>query len=244
MSRDSSHKQATGVVQWLRSFERLSLRERLLLLLTLVVAISMPTWVYVIEPMMLQKQTLEQRIARLQMSNAGKTLDIQTLQQPAGAASSQLAELRAQLADMNAELRHDSPRLVSPAAMMQLLQEALLMPSAPPGGASLQLLSLSKPAPGATTTDYPPGVYQHPLTLVVSGPLPALQAYLETLEGYKQRFFWEAMDVNFTAIKAGDQQARLTLRLHTLSTEPGWLAAAEARQLQEQPVKESTLYDR
>ncbi len=230
--------------QALTSFERLSLRERLLLLLTLVVAISMPAWVYVIEPLILQKQTLEQRIARLQMSNAGKALDIQTLQlqrqQPSGVASAQLLEMRAQLAQLNEALQHDSPRLVSPDVMMQLLQEAVLMPSAPPG---LQLLSLSKPAPGAVAADYPRGVYQHPLTLVVSGTLPALQDYLETLESYEQRFFWDGMELSFTGSKGAHQQARLTLRLHTLSTEPGWLAAVHLNQQSNQQPEGDSPYE-
>ncbi|WP_207060651.1 hypothetical protein [Motiliproteus sp. SC1-56] len=203
-------------------FDGLTLRERLLILITLVVALVLPTFLYLIEPAQKAKAGVERRAVQLEAELANKKLELVTLKSrplvdPNDALRSQLAALQAREKALDATLLERSARLISPQEMLEVLQAALAEQ------AGLTLISARK-GDAEQVAEGPEGaplkgVYRHDLTLVVAGGYFDVLAYVRALESLPRRFFWDAIDYQVRDYP----RAEVTLKLHTLSTEKGWL---------------------
>ncbi len=221
-----------GFSQWAERFDALTVRERLLILVTALVAILLPVFVYVLEPAHKQQRSLSTQVAQLTAANAEKQLDIQTLAttqrpHPDVVLQTRIEQRRQQLERLNRSLKAGSAALVSPREMLTMLEQVLTRQE------GLKLLSVSKaeptwlpPEPAATASDAPTtaedapgGIYRHDLKLVVEGGFFEVLSYLQALEQLHQGFFWDAIDyrvVNYPT-------AEVSIEIHTLSTEQGWL---------------------
>jgi MSHA biogenesis protein MshJ len=121
-----------------------------------------------------------------------------------------------------AEARNLQSHLVAPKDMPQVLRD---LTRTQPG---LRLVSLRTlpPAPvGAAPgsdkarADTPAGLYQHGVTLTLSGPYASLVAYMQALEKRPVGFYWARAELD-----AGKHpEILLTLTLNTLSLERQWL---------------------
>ncbi|MGE6659825.1 type II secretion system protein GspM [Pseudomonas sp. NPDC077408] len=161
------------------------------------------------------------------------------------AAESSLLEIQAKLAaDPNlsyrqalaaAQVSHDellqridleTSTLVSPTRMKGLLQDLLRNQT------QLKLVALESSSgplavPAAATAESkeqktPPVVfYRHGLRLTLEGGYFDLLAYLNAVQGSGWRLHWDSL--NYEVGEEGAGRARVTLDLHTLSRDAGWV---------------------
>lgn len=119
----------------------------------------------------------------------------------------------------------ETSTLVSPAKMKALLQDLLR------NQAKLKLVALeSSSAPLALPTSavsepkekVPPVVfYRHGLRLTLEGGYFDLLGYLNAIQASGWRLHWDAL--NYEVGEGGAKRARVTLDLHTLSRDAGWV---------------------
>ncbi|RRU74520.1 MSHA biogenesis protein MshJ [Stutzerimonas xanthomarina] len=114
--------------------------------------------------------------------------------------------------------------LVSPARMKALLQDLLRRQP------HLQMVALQSfstplelPAPDAAKGAPPAAVsfYRHGLRLTLQGGYFDLLDYLQAVQNSGWRLHWDSLDYHID--EAGPDKARITLELHTLSREAGWV---------------------
>lgn len=203
-------------------FDALSLRERLLILTTGMVTLVLPLFLYGIEPAQKSHAALTGKVLALQTEVANKTLERVTLASnpkldPDIALRERIAALEIRRDTLNATLDERAARLISPREMLSVLQAAL---AEHPG---LALVRAEKGEAGrfdgGAGNEALAGVYRHDLTLVVAGGYFEVLEYLKALEQLPRGFFWDGIDYEVKA----HPRAQVTLRLHTLSTEAGWL---------------------
>ncbi|OMH39526.1 hypothetical protein [Motiliproteus sp. MSK22-1] len=213
-------------------FDALSVRERVLILVTVVVAILLPVFIYLIEPTQKKQIVLTTQVAKLKAANANKALDIQTLSMakttdPNEAIRTQLKLREQQLAALNETLKKRSGRLVSASEMLTQLEQVLS------DYRGLRLVAVDKAEPqrfmidsdskdqeqGADMVSIETGLYRHDMKLVVEGGFFDVLSYLQALEQLPQGFFWDSIDYQVEEYP----KAQVSLKVHTLSTEQGWL---------------------
>lgn len=156
------------------------------------------------------RQTRQQTFAMVQTLSA----DNRTLRERQVLEAQQLrAELTALQARMaTAEARGLTSDLVTPAQMLPLLEHLL---SRQRGLTVRSLQSLGQ----TTLSDGSPALYRHGVELTVEGRYGDLLAYLRTIEASPQRLLWGSLQLKVLQ----HPQVRLTLRMHTLSTEIHWV---------------------
>lgn len=208
-------------------FDALTLRERLLILITVLAFILLPGYVLLIEPVLIEQQTLNLQEQRLERSNHEKRQDIQTLQampgkDPNNELAIRISELQQQLANQQTSVEADSQWLLSPDQVPALLsslvkeQAGVRLVSLNKSQASPVLLKQAdKSAPSKTLA----GLYRHPLQLVLKGESSALLAYLNQLEQLPQQLFIDQVQWQYG--KA--ENAEMMIELHSLGTSPAWL---------------------
>lgn len=210
-----------SLLRWAAAFDALSLRERLLILVTAVVAVALPAVMYGIDPTVKAQTQQKTRVAKLKADNANRKLELLTLRSqqrvdPNDALKARQAALEQQLAALNRDLQTRSAQLLSPPEMLAVLQQAL---AEQPG---LRLVALTKAPAQRYQSDGEgsvAGIYRHDLVLTLEGGYFDVLRYLKKLEQLPKGFFWDGLDYQVD----GYPHAQVTLRLHTLSTEEGWL---------------------
>ncbi len=221
--------------EYLQRFDALSVRERALILVTLLVALLLPTVMYVIEPAQKVQLKMSTDIAKLKAANANKHLDILTLKSsqrkdPNQLLRTQIEQRRQQLSVLNQKLLDQSQQLVSPQAMLGVLEHLLAKHQ------GVELVSVNKAAPqrfslaaaggsdAAEQAEKPEaeqeaGLYRHDLTVVVKGGFFEVIDYLQALEELPRGFFWDSIDYQVQTYP----EAEVSLKIHTLSMDRGWL---------------------
>lgn len=211
-------------------FDGLSLRERALILTTVLAFILLPGYVLLIEPAMIEQQGLQMKVERLQSSNREKQQDIRTLEaQDNNSRNDQLAsqinQLQSQLTELATQASDSSSQLMNGKQAVDMLQQLLADAN------SIHLLSLSKAtaSPFLLKTPEPskktklPPLYQHPLELALKGDTAKLIAFVEAVEALSQPLFIDQVQW----IYGKGDQAELNLQLHSLSTSADWLGGVD-----------------
>lgn len=129
-------------------------------------------------------------------------------------------QLRKELAGVNAQLHAFSTQLVSSSDMVKALQTIL---AEDPG------LTLSELRNNANFIITPPGAgklnvekfYQHDFILTFDGNYFSTLNYLKKMEGLPWQFYWDNIDYTVTKYP----NAKITLKLHTISHDEGLLDA-------------------
>ncbi|MEH6814691.1 MAG: hypothetical protein V7677_19325 [Motiliproteus sp.] len=225
---------SASMSEYLQQFDALSVRERALILVTILVAILMPTVMYVIEPAQKVQLKTTTQIAKLKAENANKFLDIQTLtasknKDPNQLMRTQIQQRRQQLVALNQKLHEQSEQLVSPQVMLGVLEHLLAnyqgVDLVSVNKAEPQRFSLSTGEGGAvesseqTQPESNAGLYRHDLTVVIKGGFFEVLTYLKTLEALPRGFFWDSIDYQVQTYP----EAEVSLKIHTLSMDRGWL---------------------
>lgn len=156
------------------------------------------------------RQTRQQTLALVQTLNA----DTQTLQ---ARQTTDAQQLRAELAALQARMAAAETQgltndLVTPAQMLPLLEHLL---SRQNGLTVRSLQSLGQNTLGEGS----PVIYRHGVELTVEGRYGDLLDYLRALEASPQRLLWGSLQLKVLQ----HPQVRMTLRLHTLSTDAHWV---------------------
>ncbi len=211
--------------QWAVRFDAMSLRERLLILLTLVVSVTLLCFIYLIEPAQMASAKLRTELQLLQAQSAEARVDYELMRaaeeaDPDRALQDRIDQLLQQSERQAQQFERQSAALVSPPEMMALLQQVLK------GQPGIRLVEARKAAP-VTLSDAAAedaavssaDLYRHDLELVLEGDLAQVQSFLTALENANESLFWHSIDYQL----GQSPKARLTLQVYTLNTTREWL---------------------
>jgi MSHA biogenesis protein MshJ len=216
-------------------FDALMVRERVLVLIGLVVGVALLFDTLALQPLEARRKQLERQIAesRNTIKIAETVLAGQVpIVDPADVKRSYRNALRQQLAEIDQSMQGLQRGLVPPERMAKLLEEMLSR------SRGMQLLSLrtlpvqrfetpaaapaakagdqtAKPAP----KDPERTVYQHSFEITLQGSYFELHDYLTQLEKLPWQMFWGRISVNTEQYP----RLRVTLTVQTLSLNKAWL---------------------
>lgn len=155
-----------------------------------------------------ERQALADKLAELARTGAAD---------PDAALRARLAQIGAEVQEIDRMVADRRSRLVPPERMAGLLQDVLSRRE----GVHLVSLKSLAPEPIGTPGEGSPGqLFRHGVDLTVAGPYLELMGYLEALERMPWQVYWGR-----AVLDAADYpKVTLTLTVYTLSLERTWLA--------------------
>ncbi len=224
MQTDDLKTQLKGMID---RIDAMSLRERALIFVTVLVAVYFIAVNLLFVPVNAEKDRLQKQVDQMRAENGLMDAQIQSLL--AGGAHdadagkrARIAALQQNLRQMDTTLAKTTSGLVPPKEMIRLVEQMLLK------NRGLQVLRVeSLPAAplldgGAGTNGNPAGeamVYKHGMRVELKGSYLDILRYLKSLEALPWRVFWG--EVSLKTEKYPD--AHLSLLIYTLSTHEGWI---------------------
>jgi len=214
--------------EWLQKFDDRKKSEKWIIAVLIVAAL---VWLYTelqLAPLNAERAMLAQQIssaqARLQAMQTREQVAMQMAEEdPDRAANERLARLIQQQQQAQSEIEGLAGNLVTPYAMTQMLTTVL---DRQPG---LELIRVENKVPQPMRTasqvsgedgEAPMAqVYKHGLIIEMQGDYFSLLNYLAYLENLSERFFWDQVHY----LQSSWPDATITLELHTLSTEEGFV---------------------
>jgi MSHA biogenesis protein MshJ len=205
--------------------DSLSLRERAIVFVAILVALYSLAANLLFPPLTVQQKTLTQQLAAKRQQIQATETQIQTVltrstHDPDAANRAKLAELESRLRSLDQSLATATARLVPPREMARMVEQIVLrnrnltlariesLPAEP-----LQLpVSGGLPAAGAM-------VYRHGMHIELRGGYLDILAYLRELENLPWKLFWGQVTLQTEQYPV----SRLVLRVYTLSTREGWI---------------------
>ena len=205
----------------LQRFDRLSLRERVLVMVAALAIVVAAFHVLFLKGLDARHEALSLELATLQsdMDVASKAALAATAADPLAAQTQRAAELRARLAATDAQLASRAAGMIAPERMMQVLHDVL---SRQP---RLKLVSLhyvgAMPMPdapvGASAEVRRP--YLHTFEIVAQGSYLDILAYLRALEALRWRFYWRHLELTTTHYPTN----QVRLEVATVSMDRDWI---------------------
>lgn len=212
--------------KWMVWLDARSLRERFILFIATIILIYVAWNSLFFKPIKTSIRKRQNQIVditeKLQKIDAEITETVETLENISDDGSGDLAE-RAKLIEqaklLDEKLGLLTSDLVSSNQMVTALRTILERQQ------RLHLISLdTAPAEVLDTSDdladSIPGVYKHEITIVLLGDYFSVLNYLQSLEALGWRLFWDSMDYKVIAYPT----AQITIKLHTLSTQKGFIS--------------------
>lgn len=203
-------------------FDRLSLRERLLVGLGATALAGFLAYAAFLAPAELARTTHASELARKTGELAELAVQAQSLRNqaadPDAAARARIDELRRQAGELDRHLGAIEHELVPPGRVADLLQR-LLTPGQGlrvVGLRSLPAAELSEAKAGVQGTG---GVYKHGVEITLQGSYAGLLDYLHRLEQVPERIYWERVSLRADAYP----QSTMTVTVYTLSLDRAWL---------------------
>jgi len=225
-------------------FDRMTIRERGLIAIAALAVLVMGWTVAVYDPIRARESALGSELTSLHESIAAsaQSMNAATLGDPATAAIAKETQLRAELADINAQLASKSAGLIPPERMVQVIQDVLagqhgvtlislhnkpvttLTPPAKATVANETFLNTAASEQAAATAAADQaasatGPYVHPVELVIEGQYLDILAYLHALEALEWRFYWKLLELQTTRYPTN----RVRIELNTLSMDKDWI---------------------
>lgn len=208
--------------QW---YNQRPLRERALILVTLVVLVLLGGWELAVAPVLTQSARLDNQMPQAQQQVADLEarrvqLSAQAQEDPNAALEARLASRQRRLADLQSELALRTDQLIEPRAMVALLRDML----ATRDNLTLERLELLAPEPIYGNQDEDgeertPLLYAHDVELTIAGGYLDLLAYLQRLEALDQRLGWNRLIYEVTEYPRGEAR----VRVRTLGLRRAWL---------------------
>lgn len=206
----------------LARIDALSVRERLLVLLTAVVLIVGLWHLLLMQPLAERASSSRAELTALEarIVNANRTLEEQILQL-AGKGDEQrsrIASLRARIDEINAVLGNHAAELIDPAEMARVLEEVLKEQS------RLSLVRIRNTTPEFLTTGEEDGgvtFYRHGLEIEVEGSYFACLEYLNAIESLPWRLYWQILELDVVDFPKN----RIRIEVSTLSLDEEWIGA-------------------
>jgi MSHA biogenesis protein MshJ len=221
-------------------FDRLTMRERVLICAALLTAVGMTWMIAIQDPLTSKERSLRGELTTIQESLDSNAATNGAESDPAVAALRKAKELQKQLDDINKELASKAAGLIPPERMVQVIHDVLAHQR------GLTLVSLHNkpvmtlvsevPAPepatpeaadesasGAVSSEPAPpiesGPYVHPVEIVIEGRYLDILDYLRALEALPWHFYWKVLELNSGTYPSN----RVRIELSTLSMDKEWL---------------------
>lgn len=201
--------------------DAMSIRERALIFITLLVALYFLAVNVLFGPMNTGKDRLQQQVNLKRQETQALEAQIQALVITGDetAKHNKIAALKGNLKNMDAELERVTAGLVPPKEMARLIEQMLLK------NRGLQVMKMeSLPATpllegGADSRVSGAMVYKHGMQIELRGGYLDILRYLKSLEGLPWKVFWGK--VSLQSEKYPD--SRISLLIYTLSTHEAWI---------------------
>lgn len=199
--------------------DRLQLRERLLLLITLVAVLGAAGYGLARLSGLSQHQPEQQRIEQLRLEHQANVSALSNLSSARDnpvvlQLSEHNAAMEAELAQLDARMANITEVLIPPQQMISVLRELLDRNDLTLVRLALQPVTEVRPAEVGQSA-----LYQHKLELTLTGTFDDLSAYLHALEALPWHLFWDRLSIETT----GYPQLRIRLDVHTLSDQEIWM---------------------
>jgi MSHA biogenesis protein MshJ len=211
-----------SMAPYLQKIDALSVRERLLVLVTALVLIGAAWHAFLMQPLQqraaqtrAELNALEQRIVA-----ANQNLEEQILQLAGGGAEqrTRIASLQQRIDEINATLGNHAAELIDPAEMAQVLEGVLTEQS------RLTLVRIRNTTPESLSSDEDPDAvtfYKHGLEIEIEGSYAACVEYLDAIEALPWRLYWQVLELDVLEYPRN----RIRLEVGTLSLDEEWIGA-------------------
>ena len=203
--------------------DAMSLRERGLIFVTLLVALYFVAVNMLFGPVNADKDRLQKQVNQLHEETRLLELQVQGIvsggeNTPEAAKHRKIASLQESLKTMDAELNRVTAGLVPPKEMAKLVEQMLLK------NRGLEVTKVeSLPATplleGGTGGSEGPMVYKHGMRIELKGNYLDILRYLRSLEGLEWKVFWGQV----TLQTEKHPVSKVNLLIYTLSTHQGWI---------------------
>jgi MSHA biogenesis protein MshJ len=217
MTSDDLKKQFQGFAN---RIDAMSLRERALIFITLLVALYFLAVNVLFGPLNAEKDRLQQQVNLKRQEVQVLELQVQALvgsgEHPDAAKRKKLEALQENLKTMDTELVRITSGLVPPKEMARLIEQMLLK------NRGLQVMKVeSLPATPLLDASASAGtlVYKHGMNIEVKGGYLDILRYLQSLEALPWKVFWGK--VSLKTEKHPD--SHVSLLIYTLSTHEAWI---------------------
>lgn len=202
--------------------DELSMRERLLVFVT-VLALAASVWhLFLMQPLLQQADAAREEISatRTRIVEANRSLEDQVLQLAQLDATNQTryALIRQRIDMLDEELSEYSGKLIDPAEMAFVLESVLKSQD------RLKLKRIRNLGAEALTADDQNDsviLYRHGLEIEVEGSYLDCLAYLEEIEELPWRFYWQYLELDVVAYPRN----RVRIEVSTLSLDEEWIGA-------------------
>lgn len=210
--------------QYTSRFNAQSLRERLLVALTLLTLLAYAWWSFFAEPMMQTIEARQQENQRIDQQLKYTRDILREVRQRIATGiyqqkEKQLVRLSEELAAVERQLRDETVELIDPEKMLQLMSQLIYSES------RLKLLSFKRREvrPAIPRVDgeesAQPGIFRHVLEIELEGKYVDILKYMQTLEGLDWKLLWDEIEI----FSEKHPQIRLRLVMSTLSTRREWI---------------------
>lgn len=202
--------------------DALSLRERALLILTLLAALGGLWYGLLYRPLVttVQRDTRQMRQVQRQFETTSarvQSLLARVRKPPNEVARGELARVRAEIKVADRRLQRLTVGLIPPGRMAGVLRALL----ATDGHLRLlRMVSLpSEPLIKPVKGEKPVPIYAHGLELEFQGSFGSVRAYLKRIQKQHWHLYWDRLDLH----AQGYPRLSATLRVHTLGLSRAWL---------------------
>lgn len=211
-----------NLVSW---YEARPMRERILLLICLLVVLFFVWDAMVMNNLDRRKKSAQKRASQatvelVELAARQRVIEARKDFDPDQENRKQLQQLQIEVAKIQTQMEESVANLISPQEMPGLLKELLVQQQ------KLKLISLeNQPAESLQISaavaeeQSAPVLYRHRLQLEFSGSYLATLAYLKKLENLPRQMVWEALEIETQQYP----QARVRLQVYTLSLSKGWI---------------------
>lgn len=206
-------------------FNKLSLRERVVLAAGAVAVVFALGDFFALQPMQLQQKRAASDLVQARNTIRANDEALAASRRPGGADDVQRRyrdELRKQVAELESRIKQVQQQLVRPEEVARMLEGILTRER------QLTLVSLKKlpvqtlhaPAQAkAGSADSDRAIFRHGFEITLEGSYSDMHAYLKHVEKLPWQLYW-----GDAVLEADDQsRLRLTLKVHTLSFSKAWL---------------------
>jgi MSHA biogenesis protein MshJ len=210
-------------------FDHLSLRERVLAVVAVIVVLIAAFNTALIGRLDLRRKSLAQELSSLQgsMTSAASAVETMNATDATSVALARQQSLQRDLESVNAQLASEAAGMIAPQRMAEVIHDML---SRQHGVVLISLRNLparsvvgepvagTEPASAANGPDAG-GPYVHPVELVLEGSYLDVLAYLQGLEALPWRFYWRVLDLQSGKYPVN----RVRLELGTVSMTREWI---------------------
>ena len=216
------------LADWQNKIDALSQRERVILMVTVLVAVVMLLQLLLLDPLLSERDTMKLAIRKMNTELTAQQSEQQIIQAQIAAGVNrqklrQRDKLKAELQQLNTDIEKSVVAMIPPHKMAEVL-EGLLVESK-----SLRLLSLeNRPVASvleqninAEESEATAGqvLYKHGFVLRFNGSYMSVIDYFNKLAALPWRFYWDSLSYSVD----GYPQATITLEVHTVSMNEEWI---------------------